>query len=228
VHSVEGRTGDEEFSPSRKRTARSIADSLRHPGYRYACPNTWQPTEAERRLADPQILAAMNDLQKIPKEKLPERVAKARGPNLAMRSETAQDMGRGDSRRHGDRCRQHRTCTGIGIREMEIMTQAGLTPLQILRSATPMERIPWAWSARSAPCPRKVADLVILDGDPLADVTKLEQDHRVIRTAGCSSRRADALDLQPPEAAGGPRARRFVSAARRSSTARTLRALATL
>ena len=68
------------------------------------------------------------------------------------------------------------------FREMEIMTQAGLTPLQVLRSATSngaktmrMER------AIGTLAPGKLADLLILDADPLADVTNLGRIHRVIK-----------------------------------------------
>src|SRR3989449_2047166 len=68
------------------------------------------------------------------------------------------------------------------FREMEIMTQAGLTPLQVLRSATSngskamgMERDIGTLAAR------KLADLVILDADPLADVMNLSKIHRVIK-----------------------------------------------
>ena len=64
----------------------------------------------------------------------------------------------------------------------EIMTQAGLTPLQVLRSATSngaktmgMER------GIGALAPGKLADLLILDADPLADVTNLSRIHRVIK-----------------------------------------------
>jgi hypothetical protein len=46
-------------------------------GYGYALAGKWQPTEAELRLADPQILATMHDLDQIPKELIPERVARA-------------------------------------------------------------------------------------------------------------------------------------------------------
>jgi imidazolonepropionase-like amidohydrolase len=65
---------------------------------------------------------------------------------------------------------------------MEIMTQAGLTPLQVLRSATSngakamgMER------EIGTLAPGKLADLVILDADPLADVMNLSEIHRVIK-----------------------------------------------
>src|SRR5437773_1057424 len=42
--------------------------------YELALSGTWRPTPAEQRLADPRILAAMGDLEKIPKDMLPPRV----------------------------------------------------------------------------------------------------------------------------------------------------------
>jgi len=62
------------------------------------------------------------------------------------------------------------------------MAQAGLTPLQVLRSAT-------VGGARAMGMEREiggidpgmVADLVILDADPLADVGNLSRIERVIR-----------------------------------------------
>jgi len=47
-----------------------------------------RPTQAEQRLADPQILAMMRDLERIPKEELPprivERMAEAKTPPPAL------------------------------------------------------------------------------------------------------------------------------------------------
>src|SRR5207244_13619066 len=66
------------------------------------------------------------------------------------------------------------------FREMQIMTQAGLTPLQVLRSATSNGAKAVGQdvgSLRSG----KLADVVILDADPLADVQNLSRIHRVIK-----------------------------------------------
>ncbi len=158
-------------------------------GYHYALSNTWQPTEAERRLADPQILAAMSDLQRIPREMLPERVVKAMNqPTSPKPSAIAlQNLRRvwdaGIPVVMGTDAGNIGTLHGPSVfREMEIMTQAGLTPLQVLRSATSngaramgMER------DIGTLAPGKLADLVILDADPLADVTNLSKIHRVIK-----------------------------------------------
>src|SRR5439155_13568079 len=73
VHSVEDEPVDEEFLALAKKNRALYCPTLFViQGYRYALSNTWQPTEAERRLADPQILAAMTDLRETPQEKVPQ------------------------------------------------------------------------------------------------------------------------------------------------------------
>src|SRR5256885_5995068 len=190
VHSVEDVPVDEEFLALAKKNRALYCPTLFViQGYRYALSNTWRPTEAERRLADPQILAAMDDLQKIPKEKLPEQVVKAMTqPVQPKPSATALQNLRtiwdaGITVVMGTDAGNIGTLHGPSVfREMEIMTQAGLTPLQVLRSATAngaktlgMER------AIGTPTPGKLADLLILDADPLADMTNLSRIHRVIK-----------------------------------------------
>src|SRR6266566_5190203 len=179
-----------------KASLRAGADFLVHSvedepvdGEFLALAKTWQPTEAERRLADPQILAAMNDLQKIPKEMLPERVAKAMNqpappkPSAIALQNLRRVLNAGIPVVMGTDAGNIGTLHGPSVfREMEIMTQAGLTPLQVLRSATSngakamgMER------GIGTLAPGKLADLVILDADPLADVVNLSRIHRVIK-----------------------------------------------
>src|SRR6267142_3049032 len=190
VHSVEDEPVDEEFLALAKRNHALYCPTLFVTmGYRYALSNTWQPTEAERRLADTQILAAMSDLQRIPKEMFPERVAKAMNqPTSPKPSAIAlQNLRRlwdaGIPVVMGTDAGNIGTLHGPSVfREMEIMTQAGLTPLQVLRSATSngakamgMER------EIGTLAPGKLADLVILDADPLADVMNLGKIHRVIK-----------------------------------------------
>ena len=67
-------------------------------------------------------------------------------------------------------------------REMQMMVDAGLTPLEVLRSATTN-------GAKALGLEGKVgaikggmlADLVILDADPLADIGNLARVHRTIK-----------------------------------------------
>src|SRR6266446_6901978 len=190
VHSVEDAAVDEEFLALAKKNRALYCPTLFVTmGYRYALSNTWQPTEAERRLADPQILAAMNDLQKIPKETLPERVAKAMNqpephePSAIALQNLRKVWDAGIPVVMGTDAGNIGTLHGPSVfREMEIMTRAGLAPLQVLRSATSngakamgMER------EIGTLAPGKLADLVILDADPLADVMNLGKIHRVIK-----------------------------------------------
>lgn len=68
------------------------------------------------------------------------------------------------------------------FREMEIMTQAGITPLQVLRTAT-------SYGAKAMGLEGEIgtlaagmlADLVVLDANPLADVMNPSRIHRVIK-----------------------------------------------
>ena len=67
------------------------------------------------------------------------------------------------------------------FREMALMRAAGLTPLQILRSATTNGARAMGRSDLGAIAPGKLADMVLLDADPLADVANLSRAERVIK-----------------------------------------------
>src|SRR5216683_1556891 len=190
VHSVEDGAVDEEFLALAKKNRALYCPTLFVTlGYRYALSNTWRPTETERRLADPQILAAMSDLQRIPKEMLPERVVKAMSqptppkPSAVALQNLRRIWDAGIPVVMGTDAGNIGTLHGPSVfREMEIMTQAGLTPLQVLRSATSngakamgMER------EIGTLAPGKLADLVILDADPLGNVMNLSRIHLVIK-----------------------------------------------
>jgi imidazolonepropionase-like amidohydrolase len=190
VHSVEDEAVDEEFLALAKKNRALYCPTLFVTlGYRYALSNTWQPTEAERRLADPQILAAMNDLQRMPREALPERVVKAMNqpappkPSAIALQNLRKVWEAGIPVVMGTDAGNIGTLHGPSVfREMEIMAQAGLTPLQVLRSATSngakamgMER------EIGTLAPGKLADLVVLDADPLANVMNLSRIYRVIK-----------------------------------------------
>jgi len=68
------------------------------------------------------------------------------------------------------------------FREMQIMTQAGLTPLQVLRSATVNGAKAMGMERELGVIePGRLADLVILNADPLADVDNLSKIDRVVK-----------------------------------------------
>src|SRR6266581_4453246 len=190
VHSVEDAAVDEEFLALAKNNRALYCPTLFVTlGYRYALSNTWRPTETERRLADPQILAAMSDLQRIPKEKIPERAAKAMSqpvppkPSAIALQNLRRIWDAGIPVVMGTDAGNIGTLHGPSVfREMEIMTRAGLAPLQVLRSATSNGAKAMAMEREIGTlAPGKLADLVILDADPLADVMNLSKIHRVIK-----------------------------------------------
>ena len=160
-----------------------------HEGYQYALSNRWKPTAAELRLADPQILAVMDDLNRMPREVIPARVASAmadpppvRVPEAAMRNlRVVWDAGIPVAM--GTDAGNIGTLHGPSVfREMALMQEAGLTPLEVLRSAT----VNGARAARREMdigmiAPGRLADLVIVDDDPLRDPGNLSHIHRVIK-----------------------------------------------
>lgn len=190
VHSVGDAPVDDEFLALAKKNHALYCPTLFViMGYRYALSNTWKPTPAERRLADPQILAMMGDLNRIPRSAIPERVAKAMGnvqPVKASPIELANLMTvwkAGIPVAMGTDAGNIGTLHGPSVfREMQLMVDAGLTPLQVLRAATVngaramgLERQTGTLAAG------RLADLVILDADPLADVQNLSRIHRVLK-----------------------------------------------
>jgi len=190
VHSVEDAPVDDEFIALAKANGALYCPTLFVVmGYRYALSGTWRATEAEKRLADPVIVEALADIPKIPEEKLPPRVAQlVKNPPTPQPSQTALANLRkvwdaGIPVVMGTDAGNIGTVHGPSVfREMALMTQAGLTPLQVLRSAT-------VNGARAFRRPRdlgvvepgRLADLVIVDADPLADVQNLSRIHRVVK-----------------------------------------------
>jgi len=128
-------------------------------------------------------------LQKIPKEMLPERVTKAMNqpappkPSAIAVQNLRKVWDAGIPVVMGTDAGNIGTVHGPSVfREMEIMTQAGLTPLQVLRSATSNGAKAMGLEREIGTlAPGKLADLVILDADPLTDVMNLGKIHRVIK-----------------------------------------------
>jgi|SRR5688572_5394705 len=191
VHSVTDEVVDDEFiALARKHNVLYCPTIFVFMSYQLALSGKWRATDAERRLADPQVLGAMGDLPKIPKEVIPPRVARLMEsiaepkPPPAAITNLRKVWDAGIPVVMGTDAGNIGALHGPSVfRELEIMVKpGGLTPLEALRSATVngakamgMER------DLGVIAPGRLADLVILEADPLADVANLSRVSRVIK-----------------------------------------------
>ncbi len=190
VHSVFDAPVDDEFIALAKKNRVLYNPTLFvMQGYPLALSNQWRATPEELKRADPQILAAMDDLNEIPANKRPERVAKMMA---AAKAPDAPRIGMENLKRLSDAgvtivmgtdAGNIGTLHGPSIhREMRLMLESGLTPLEILRSATTNGARALGLEGKAgAVAPGMLADLVILDADPLADIGNLARVHRTIK-----------------------------------------------
>jgi len=189
VHSVFEEPIDAEFIALMKQNHALLCPTLFvRNGYAYALSNRWEATPEEQRLADPQILAAMHDLDAMPKDKIPPRVAKLIADKPPINAPTVSEQNLKKLWDAGIPVVMGTDAGNIGtlhgpsvFREMALMRDAGLTPLQVLRSATTNGALAMARDDLGAIAPGKLADLVLLDADPLIDVANLSRATRVIK-----------------------------------------------
>ena len=188
VHSVGDAPVDDEFIALLKKNNALYCPTLFVVmGYRYALSNTWKPTEAEKRLADPLVLAMMGDLNAMPKDKLPGSVTKLMASPPAV---AASGIEIGNLRRVWDADLPVAMGTDAGnigtlhgpsvFRELQLMVDGGLSTREALRSAT-------TYGAKALGAdtgvlaPGKLADVLVLDADPLADIQNLSRASHVIK-----------------------------------------------
>jgi imidazolonepropionase-like amidohydrolase len=139
-------------------------------------------------VANSNLLATMHDLHHIPTDKLQPRMAKLVAekqpvppPTVAMQN-LAKLEAAGVTIVMGTDAGNIGTLHGPSVfREMALMRDAGLTPLQVLRSATTNGAKAMGRDDLGAIAPGKLADLVLLDADPLADVANLSHAVHVVK-----------------------------------------------
>ncbi|HET7827170.1 MAG TPA: amidohydrolase family protein [Anaeromyxobacter sp.] len=184
VHSVDDAPLDDSLlALLRERRIPYITTLVVLEGYARAFGRRVQLSPAERAIADPAFVATVVDPPPLPAERaaLIAQRMEARLPVALANAKKAEDAGvlvvaGTDAGNIG-------TFHGPAIfRELELYVQAGLTPAQALRAAT-------LDAARAFGRERdlgsveagKLADLVVLDADPLADVRNLSRIASVVK-----------------------------------------------
>jgi len=189
VHSVQDEPVDEEFIALARACHILYCPTLFVPlGYVYALSGLWQPTEAEQRLADPDVLARLHLPEGTAIEHLPERMAKLLKehrepalPAVAMQN-LLTVWNAGITVVMGTDAGNIGTVHGPSVfREMDLMQRSGLTALQVLKSATVNGALTVAVPDLGSVAPGKLADLVVLDADPLADLANVSRASYVLR-----------------------------------------------
>ena len=190
VHSVFDQPVDDEFiALAKARNVIYCATLFVTMGYPLVLTNLWRATPEEAARADPEILAAMDDLNEISPEKLPERFAALlKGakppapPTIAMQN-LRKVLDAGITVVMGTDAGNIGTLHGPSVlREMRLMQDSGLTPLEVLRASTTNGAQVLGLEGKAGlVAPGMFADLVVLDADPLADTGNVGKVYRVIR-----------------------------------------------
>ena len=138
----------------------------------------------ERRLGDPDAIASLADLDRLPPEVLPPWVGRARprplDPVAAHNLRRVQAAG--ITIAAGSDAGNIGTLHGPSLhRELELMVQAGLTPMQVLVAATRGGAAVIGRADIGVVAPGQAADFVILEADPLADIRNTRRIWRVVQ-----------------------------------------------
>jgi imidazolonepropionase-like amidohydrolase len=190
VHSVMDREVDAEFLALAKRGGVLYCPTLFvMEGYRLALSNQWRARGEEERAADPEVLQAMGDLSRLPRESIPpgvQRMMRERngaGASSASLTNLRKVWDAGITVVMGTDAGNIGTLHGPAVfREMEMMVQAGLTPLEVLRSATSNGAKALGMEDEvGAIAPGRLADLVVLDADPLEDIVNSSRIRLVMK-----------------------------------------------
>ncbi len=192
VHSVENEPIDDEFIELALRRKVLYCPTLSvYSGYADALSGDWKPSDAEAKRGDPEIVRALASLNSgsLPRRLFPHDVSRLiaqhylprRAPAMAANLRKAQAAG--ITVVMGTDAGNIGTLHGPAFhREMAMMLQAGLTPIQVLQSATVNGAKALGMEKELGTlAPGKLADLLILNADPLEDIANLAALHRVIK-----------------------------------------------
>jgi len=170
----------------RARGVITITTLMVRPRYRAVFGGFLDLTPIERRLGDPEVIASLDDLDELPKGRLPSWVGRARP--LPLSPVVADNLVRvqraGITVAAGSDAGNIGTLHGPSLhRELELMVEAGLTPMQVLRAASAGGAAVMGRSHELGTLePGRLADFVLLDADPLEDIRNTRALHRVAKS----------------------------------------------
>lgn len=189
AHSVSDAVVDGEFLDlARQRGALYIPTLFVMEAYDLALSGAWRPTPVEDRLGDPVIIEALRALER-PGASRVARPSPVSAQNLRLVLDAGIEVAVGsDAGNIG-------TLHGAGFhREIEMLAAAGMSPQEILRAATVAgARMMGLADTIGAVRPGMLADLLLLDADPLASAANLSRVRSVIR----AGRVLDPRELLP-------------------------------
>lgn len=189
VHSIDDALLDSAFLELLKeRNVLFVSTLVVLEGYLQVMSQQVHRSEWEMKYGDPQVMATWHDLAGAMRgtgeaERLPDRIAKMRTrlPMMAANFKLAADAGVRVAM--GTDAGNIGTVHGPSVfRELELLSEAGLSPAQILKAST--FEAAHVFSPRPAfgrIAPGRLADMLVLDGDPLASSRNLERIHWVVK-----------------------------------------------
>ena len=188
AHSVSDKIVDNEFIKLlKKRKVIYSTTIIVNEGYKEALTKRVKLSLQEHGLANPYIVSTLFDLYQLPEDatpKISENWVKGRNESVKISQQNLkilQDAGvtiaaNTDAGNIG-------TLPGPALfREFQLMAEAGLTPRQILTAATINNaKLMGRQNTLGAIEPNKLADLVILNSDPLLDILNTSDIHLVVK-----------------------------------------------
>jgi imidazolonepropionase-like amidohydrolase len=180
VHSIENEPVDDEFIALLKERGTILIPAITvYEGYGEVLSGNPQLTDADRACGDPEVIASWAELPPDKKRDpaRAQRVVPTAKQNLKRLHDAGVKIAAGtDAGNIG-------TLHGSAMhREFELMSEAGLTPMQILVSATTTAAQVFSSKPEQGTLTTgKLADLVVLDADPLADIRNARKVRYVMK-----------------------------------------------
>ena len=185
AHSVQDRRVDDAFVALLK--ARNVVYTTTFAvaeGYHEVLSQSVELSDIERRLGDPEAIASFAELGALPFGKVPFWVRLQPPPNQRVAFANLRRLqAAGVAIAAGSDAGNIGTLHGPALhRELELMAEAGLAPMEIIVAATHGgARVMGRESELGTIEAGKLADLVVLDADPLADIRNTRRIYRVVK-----------------------------------------------